>query len=156
MRFEHVVIVNEPDNPLIEDLSREELWFGLLCRVENPCAFLPGLETSRVLERSADRILRELDFGQVRIRDQVTLMPMEGVVFEAEQTADHAGGSLTIRIEEPVAGQLVLRFVYLTTLPEAQSGQPDVYSEFVKSAYHESDIDTVRVIRSIVTSGRSQ
>lgn len=156
MKFEHVVIVNEPDNPLLEDISREELWFGLLCRVEDPCAFLPGLESCSVIERGEQSLRRQLDFGQLRIRDRVTLEPMQSVTFEAEQTTEHAGGTLTIRIEEPVPGQLVLRFIYRTTLPERQGGEDDMVAQFVKSAYLESDIDTVRVIRGIVAAGRMQ
>ena len=156
MKFEHVVIVNEPDNPMVEDMTREELWFGLLCRVEDPRPFLPGLEGCSVLDRSEDELVRELDFGELKIRDRVTLVPMESVTFEAQKTAEHAGGTLTIRIEEPVPEQLVLRFMYATTLEEERDGGPDMIAQFVRSAYHESDIDTVRVIRGIVASGRMQ
>jgi len=156
VKFEHVVIVNEPDNPLLEDISREELWFGLLCRVENPAPFLPGLEGCSVLDRRGDELLRELDFGELKIRDRVTLVPMESVTFEAERTAEHAGGTLTIRIEEPVPEQLVLRFMYATTLQEENDDGPDIIAQLDRSAYHESDIDTVRVIRAIVSSGRMQ
>ena len=35
-------------------------------------------------------------------------------------------------------------------------GGKDNYAEFVKSAYHQSDLDTVRVIRMIAESGRIQ
>lgn len=156
MKFEHVVIVNEPDNPLLTDLSREELWFGLLCRVEDPRPFLPGLERCSVLERSEDEVLRELDFGELKIRDRVTLEPMESVTFEAQKTAQHAGGTLKIRIEEPAPAQLVLRFLYRTTLDEHDEGVTDMVTDFVRSAYHESDIDTVRVIREIVSNARLQ
>ncbi len=155
MKFEHIVIVNDPDNPLIEDLSREELWFGLLCRVENPLPFLPGLEACSVLERSEHGVLRELDFGQLCIRDRVTIEPMAAVTFEAEQSEAHAGGTLTIRIEEPVSGQLVLRFTYRTTQAEREDGST-MYADLVRSAYQQSDIDTVRIIRDIVSTRRMQ
>lgn len=156
MKFEHVVIVNDPDNPLATVLTREELWFGLLCRVEDSRPFLPGLEACRVLERSDTELRRELDFGGLVIRDRVTLQPMDWVRFETERTATHAGGTLMIGIEEPAPDTLVLRFSYVTTLSE-QSGSDDVaYAEYVKSAYHESDIDTLRVIRMIAESGRVQ
>lgn len=156
MKFEHLVVVNEPANPLIVDLSREELWFGLLCRAENPAPFLSGLESYAIVERRENLLIRDLCFGQVVIRDRVTLVPMDEVVFESERTDEHAGGSLTIRIEEPQADALVLRFIYRTTLAEGGVGTDGVYAEFVKSAYHESDIDTVRVIRMIAECGRTQ
>jgi hypothetical protein len=153
LKFEHVVIVNEPANPLIRDLSREELWFGLLCRVENARPFLPGLESCTIIERGANTLVRELQFGNVLIRDRVELNPMYSVCFESEPTPDHAGGRLTISIEEPQPDALVLRFVYRTTLSEGGLDDDGAYAPFVKSAYHASDIDTVRVIRMIAESG---
>lgn len=155
MNFEHLVVVNDPANPLITTLTREEVWFGLLCRVEDSRPFLPGLQACRVLERSDTELLRELDFGSVVIRDRVTLQPMEWVRFESERTAEHPGGVLTIGIEEPAPETMVLRFCYATTLTD-RSAEDARYAEFVKSAYHQSDIDTLRVIRMIAESGRLQ
>ena len=39
MKFEHLIEVNDLANPLQAPLSREELWFGLLCRAEDARAF---------------------------------------------------------------------------------------------------------------------
>jgi len=156
LKFEHIVAVNEPTDPTLRDLSREELWFGLLYRAEDPRPFLPGLEDCCIVARKEHVLWRELDFGGVRIRDKVTLEPLESVTFEAEKTQSHAGGILTIAIEEPQPDELVLRFTYRTTLPDNTGRKDDMYAEFVKSAYHESDIDTVRVIRMIAESGEIQ
>ena len=51
MNFEHLLQINDPENPLVDTLSRDQLWQGLLHRVENPSPFLPGLESSTILER---------------------------------------------------------------------------------------------------------
>lgn len=154
MKYEHLVEVNDVANPLVEALTREELWFGLLCRAEDPRPFLPGLEACEIVSRGETRLSRVLRFGQVEIRDEVSFETMEWVRFESAATAEHAGGSLTIRIEEPRAGALFLRFSYVTTLPEGAGSAEGQYADFVKSAYRESDIDTVRVIRMIAESSR--
>lgn len=156
MKFEHLVEVNDLANPLVSNLSREELWFGLYCRAEDPRPFLPGLETCDIVERSEAELVRELRFGSAVIRDRVTFSERQWIRFESEATAEHAGGSLTITIEEPEAGALFLRFCYATTLPEGATSPEGGYAEFVKSAYHQSDLDTVRVIRMIAESGRIQ
>lgn len=57
-------------------------------------------------------------------------------------------------IETPAPGALLVRFIYETTLPETDASGDDRYSEIVKSAYHEADLDTVRKIREIAHSGR--
>ncbi len=156
MKFEHLVIVNDVDNPLVSNLSREELWFGLLCRAEDARPFLPGLDACNVVERGDTELVRELRFGQVLIRDRVVFEPMQWIRFESERTEEHAGGSLTILIEEPAPEELVLRFVYRTSLPDSADSPDGQYAQYVKSAYHQSDIDTVRVIRMIAESGRIQ
>jgi hypothetical protein len=156
LKFEHLVQVNDRENPLVSDLSREELWFGLMCRAEDPRPFLPGLEGCEILERGADSMVRDLRFGQAVVRDRVLFEASQWVRFESEATSEHPGGSLTISIEEPEPGSLFLRFHYVTTLPEGSAGPDGGYAEFVKSAYRESDIDTVRVIRMISESGRPQ
>ena len=157
MRFEHLIEINDPLNPLIEPLSREQVWDGLMYRVDEPTVFLPGLERCVILSRSTDRVERELHFGQVRIRDTVTFALHDWVCFESAANAEHAGGRLTISLGQPEPGRLFLRFTYETTLPEGMApGEFLQVSEFVKSAYRESDVDTVRIIRMIAANGRPQ
>lgn len=154
MKFEHLVQINDPGNPLIESLTREQLWQGLMHRVEDPLPFLPGLESCTILERRETGIRRELNFGAARIQDQVTYEEDLWVRFDIPAAESHAGGSLTITIEEPAAGHLFLRFAYQTTLAEAKFSEDAGYVEYVKSAYHESDVDTVRIIRTLATGRR--
>ena len=155
MKFEHLIEVNDLANPLQMQLTREELWFGLLCRAEDACIFLPGLEACHIIERSEDRLVRDLHFGSAIIRDCVTFDPLHWMRFESEANEEHPGGSLVITIEEPEPGALFLRFAYQTSLPEG--GEEGRYAQFVRSAYHQSDLDTVRVIRMIAQSrGQAQ
>lgn len=151
MKFEHLIEVNDLANPLLTPLTREELWFGLLCRAEDARAFLPGLEACDIVERSAHRMVRDLHFGNAVIRDCVTFEPLHWIRFESDANEQHAGGSLTITIEEPEPGAFFLRFAYHTSLPEG--GEDARYAEFVRAAYHRSDVDTVRVIRMLAESG---
>lgn len=156
MKFEHLIEVNNLANPLQALLTREELWFGLLCRAEDARAFLPGLEACHIIERSDDGLVRDLHFGNTLIRDRVSFSTLDWVCFESEANEAHAGGSLTISIEEPEPGALFLRFRYHTTLPESAESEDAPYAELVRSAYHQSDLDTLRVIRMIAESGGLQ
>lgn len=156
MNFEHLIAINDPGNPLVVPLTRRQLWVGLLQRVDNPLLFLPGLDSFTILERRFDSARRELDFGSTRIRDTVTLREDESVHFDIEPGDMHAGGSLTIRIEEPEANHLFLRFTYVTGFA-AQAGSEDAgYVEYIKSAYYQSDLDCVRIIRTLAADGTCQ
>lgn len=152
MKFEHLIVINDPGNPLIVPLNRQQVWEGLLQRVHHPLPFLPGLESCTVLQRNEDFLLRELDFGAARIRDRVTMAVEEWVRFEIEAGEQHPGGSLTIRIEEPDREQLCLRFTYTTAI----AVEDQAYIEYVKSAYQQSDIDCVRIIRTLAAEGPCQ
>lgn len=156
MKFEHLVEVNDLADPNANLLTREELWFGLLCRAEDARPFLPGLEQCRIVSRDGGELVRELHFGPAVIRDRVRFHELEWISFEIEATADHAGGSLTITIEEPQPGALFLRFSYVTSLPDAAGTDDAKYADIVRSAYHQSDLDTLKVIRMIAESGRLQ
>jgi len=156
MNFEHLIQINDPENPLVETMTRDQLWQGLLHRVENAVPFLPGLESCTILERQADTLLRELDFGPAVIHDRVTLLAMEWVRFDIQPSEVHPGGSLMITIEEPEPGFLFLRFAYQTTLATDPNSEERAYIEYVKSAYNQSDIDCVRIIRTLAAGGKIQ
>lgn len=157
MHFEHLIEINDLNDPAIPDLTGEEVWFGLLCRAEDPRPFLPGLEACEILTREDTKLTRRLDFGQVVIHDTVQWEPMRWISFESRANEEHPAGLLTITLEQPSADApaLFLRFSYRTGLTEV-AGEDIQYAEFIRSAYHQSDVDTVRVIRMIAESTRTE
>jgi hypothetical protein len=153
VNFEHLVQINDPMNPLVSSLSREQLWQGLVLRAEKPQRFVLGLEGCEILSRDEHTFARELDYGAAKVRDRVILHPFNAVEYIIDPTEHHVGGSLTMSIEAPDPLQLFIRFVYRTSLPTSEDAETVRTSEIVKSAYRESDIDTVRVIRQMAESG---
>ena len=156
MNFEHLIQINDPENPLIAPLNRSQIWEGLVHRIENPMPFLPGLESCTILERQANELLRELNFGPAVIQDRVTLAEAQWVRFDIQPSPTHPGGSLTITIEEPQPAFLFLRFAYRTTLASDPNSEERAYIEYIKSAYHQSDVDCVRLIRTLAAEGALQ
>ena len=156
MKFEHLIQVNDPQNLLIPPLSRQQVWQGLLHRVEDSVPFLPGLESCVIIERRADTLLRQLDFGPAVIQDRATLVDARWVRFEIQPSPTHPGGSLTITIEEPEPALLFLRFTYQTTLASGPDSEDRAYIGYVKSAYHQSDVDCVQLIRTFTAGGMPQ
>lgn len=156
MNFEHLIQINDLQNPLIVVLSRDQLWQGLLHRVEDATPFLPGLESCTIIERHADHLLRKLDFGPAIIEDRVTLSEQQWVRFDIVPSEQHAGGSLTISIEEPEPEALFLRFAYTTSFGTNPNSEERAYIDYIKSAYHQSDIDCVRIIRTLAAGGSPQ
>lgn len=154
MRFEHLVAVNDPGLPLVAELSREQVWSGLMHRVEDARPFLPGLDRCLILARSEGLVERELHFGATRILDRVVCTENEWVRFETAATASHGGGSLTVRIEEPDTGWLMLRFIYETTHAIGTEAEHAALEDYLRQAYEAADIDTVRIIRELAAEAR--
>ena len=57
-------------------------------------------------------------------------------------------------IEEPSPNALFVRFEYDNGQTEQQDKENEMYDAYRRSAYEEADVDTVRVIRDLVESGR--
>lgn len=113
MRFEHLLQVTDPRDPRVEPMSREALWRGLLVRVESPERFPLGPDRCRVGAGSSEHEReRSIHYGSLCFEDVVTLEPARRIVFMPKPHEGAAPVQLTVLIEEPVAGELFLRFVY--------------------------------------------
>lgn len=148
MNFEHLIQINDASNPALPVLTRDQLWSGLVLRAEQPHLFVIGLDRCVVLDRSDNTLERELHFGQAVVRDHVAFTLGESVRYDIHAADGEIGGSLTMKIEEPEAGQLFLHFEYRTTLSTDESTEDARQTlGIVKEAYRSADIDTVRLIR---------
>lgn len=159
MRFEHLVQVNDPLMPLLTEVSRSQLWRGLVLRAEDPGQFVGGLVSSTIIARRQDgeatELERVLDFGSFRVHDRVRLVPLARSEIRTAAGATWPASRMTISIEEPEADALFLRFVY-----EAESevvgrdGLDEMTVALRQQAYEGADLDTVVRIRALVESGR--
>ncbi len=148
MRFEHLVQVNDFMNPLIEPLSRGELWEGLVRSIEEPALYLEGLDAMVVRSRAPGRMERELRFGAVVILDRVTLVAGERIEIVADGTALHPEARRTISLEEKPPGDLYLRFTY-EIRPQGHAPWSDQDFALVKQAWLRADLDLAGKVRAL-------
>jgi hypothetical protein len=157
MKFSHLIEINDPLNPLIDTLTREQLWRGLVMRAEQPMLFVEHLDDCRLSDKSVQSVTRELRYGKVIVKDVVSYLPLLQVRYQVPKQQDIAGSSLIMTIEEPEQEMLFVRFEYeddaVERQPAAQAEQ-EFYDEFRRSAYEEADIDTIRVIRELAAEGK--
>ena len=154
MKFEHLIEINNPGNPVIPILPLAHLWQGLKLRATAPQLFVPYLDQCDVTEISENKVARISQFGKLTVHDTVTFTPLQHVHYVVPPQGEIPASSLTMSIEQPENGALFVRFIYeddnsLITVPEEV-----MYEDFRKSAYLEADIDTIRVIRELALSGR--
>ncbi|HTJ95923.1 MAG TPA: SRPBCC family protein [Rhodocyclaceae bacterium] len=150
MNFEHLVEINDPGNPLVEPLSRNQLWQGLLLRAENPELSVIGLDACVVLDRGEGYLKRELRFGRLRIIDEVFMVPMEHVTYEVMPSENFPASRLRMAIEEPFPEHLFIRFTYSSVDADPE----ELVRDHLKQAYIQTDNDTVAVIRELAKMGK--
>ncbi len=154
MKFEHLIEINDPLNPLIDPLSREQLWRGLVLRADSPKLFVPHLDECTIDERESGSFRRKLRYGELVVVDRVLLTPLEEVRYEVAAQGEISASSLTMTIEAPGEQVLYVRFKYDDGHDAATDAANAMYDEFRKSAYQEADIDTIRVVRELAAQGR--
>lgn len=148
LAFEHIIQINDPDQPQIQVMSRTQLWEGLLFRAKYPGHFNPALN-SRIENMSDTGFTRVLQIGAYELREEVEL---EGEIEIRTSTGHNQfmfAESIT-RIEEPSTDYLFVRFVYRRD--SANSDGIDV-DEYLKSAYVQNDRDAVTRMREFVLTG---
>lgn len=153
MKFAHLIEINDPLNPLLDPLSRAQIWRGLVLRATTPTTFVPHLDRCTLLEQSGLHLVRELQFGDVILRDKVRFLPQQQVIYEVPAQEGIPPSRLTMTIEEPEPDVLFVRFEYENEVSAEQDAVNAMYDDFRRSAYKESDIDTIRVIRQLAEAG---
>lgn len=154
MKFHHIVEINDPLNPLLESLTRAQVWRGLVLRAEQPGLFMPHLDHCELLGRTENSVVRELRYGTLKIRDTVVYFPQHRIEYRVPPQTDIPASSLTMSIEEPRADCLQVRFDYDDGTVESAGSMDGFYNEFRHSAYKEADLDTISLIRQLAQDGK--
>ena len=151
LHFEHLVQINDPADPRVAPLRRDQLWRGLVMRAEYPASFVPWLDDCSI-ERDGADLLRTLRFGQQTVRDRVHFDGEDAVDYVV-LADDDAGSSfrMSMRIEQPAVDALFVRFTYEAYSADHRDTGPHVGA--VREAYRLADIDTIFRIRQLAESG---
>ncbi len=155
MQFEHIIQINSFELGAPPLLSREQVWRGIALRVYDPAHFIIGLEGHAVRhherrEDGSEVIERTLHFGPFEVEDRAILVPMEQIRIDVAATDRWPACSAQVRIEEPEAGFLFLRFIYEWDDEDpSERALSDDERAIREQAYLAMDMDTVIRIRQL-------
>lgn len=153
MKFEHLIQINDLQREDAVVLTRDQLWKGLILRAESPELFIEHLDQCDVVDRSADTLHRVLHYGELVIKDHVTLLPLIHVHYQVPKQGEVPASHMRMTIEEPEAQSLFVRFEYDIQDNMEETEENKMYNDFRRSAYQQADMDTVRIIRELVEQG---
>ena len=154
MRFEHLIEINSPSatvQGMAQPFTRDQLWQGLMARVQTPQRFPNGPERCDWHEAEPGLFKRTLHFGQHVMHDEVRVSLRERLQFTPDSHGETAPIQLTITIEEPQTAQMVLRFVYLAM--GEQTAEEAYYNDYRHNAWLHNDRDMVRTLREWLDEG---
>jgi hypothetical protein len=154
MKFEHLIEINDLNNPLVPRMTREQLWNGLVLRAEFPRLFITYLDSCVITSRDLDSLTRTMQFGDLKIHDHVYFSFLDYVHYRVHQQGEIPESSMRMTIEEPAPSALFVRFFYDDGHTEQEDMENATYNDFRRSAYVEADIDTVKVLREMLDIGR--
>jgi hypothetical protein len=154
MKFEHLIEINDPLNPLADTMTREQLWRGLVLRAENPKMFMPHLDECTLGERESGSFTRRLRYGELVIDDVVHMTPLQEVRYDVPAQGEIAASRMTMTIEAPSEGVMWVRFLYDDGNASATDEMGKMYEDFKKSAYQEADLDTIKIVRQLASEGK--
>jgi len=141
-----------PVNPpgVEPQLSRDDVWQGLVLKAENALPFVPAMSRCNVLERSGDVIIREIEFRGDPALERVTLTPKQTVTFE--RLKGNVMGSIRNDIEEDENGKLSLRFSFDLLLTGVEEGSDTElrYAETMQGDYLKAAGATLAAVRRTV------
>ncbi len=152
MKFEHLIEINNFEDPRSDKLNREQLWQGLLLRAKKPTLFIPHMDAYEITQESENTLTRLLDFGKFKVKDKVEMIPMQKLLFHIPSQGDIMESRLEISISEPFSNHFFVRFIYEDA--SLDEGANAMYNDFRRSAYKEMDIDSIRIIRQLVAQGK--
>ena len=117
-------------------------------------AFMDHVDRVRIIERGEQWLQREMVMGKLIVQDKIDYTHETQVHYHTAASEDHGAGEMIMKIEEPISESLFVRFTYVTPHPDTPDPETAHYLEFLKSAWRETDIDTIRKIRELAAMGQ--
>lgn len=154
MKFSHSIVINDPQNPGVAPLTRQQLWLGLVLRAQAPKLFMPHLDQCLLSDATDNTVMRALHYGNLVIRDRVTFHALQHVHYAVPAQGEIAASSLVMRIEEAQPDALSVCFEYDNGNNDAADADDEMYNDYRRAAYRAADNDTITLIRELAAQGK--
>jgi ketosteroid isomerase-like protein len=146
-QLSRTVPVNEPKKSF---LSRHDVWTGLLMKANNALPYVPEMKQCNVVEKGDGWLVRDIMLKDVPLREKVTFVPEEKVIFE--RTRGSELGRIENVIGEDANGNLTLTFAFSLKkdgIPEGSDAEKAHFAP-MESAYLNAVASTLAAVRRTV------
>jgi hypothetical protein len=136
-------------NPI---LNKEQLWKGIEAKAQDPVIFVPGMESSRIVERTEDGFIREVVVRGETFRERITLLPPVQIRFDRIEGRE--SGWITNTLSEGPHG-LLLTYTIAIGFPGVWPGSEEEQrlGAVLADNYAQAIDLTLATIRKLVVEG---
>lgn len=146
-----------PVNPKSEKdlipLNRDEIWAGLVMKVEDARPFVPLMTKCETTQRFANGVVREIVFDGMPLKERIILYPKEKIEFIRVGIGEEMG-TIWNEILEDQNGELQLRFAFELEIPDLSKAEEDAYRERRATGYLNAVQATLTHLRGLKAEGK--
>lgn len=150
----YAISVSFDVNPATErvQISRTQMWAGLVQKAENALPFVTAMDECTVLERFEQGLLRRISLRGTSIRERISFTPEVQVLFERIDDPDH--GWISNVLSDSDRG-LTLTFTFALAFPGVAAGSDEERQrgEEVRASYVSAVAATITEVRRRVSAG---
>lgn len=135
------------------DLTRGQVWCGLVMKAENAVPFVAAMESCTVIDRGENWLLRDIRLRGEDMQERVTFEPETRVTFERVRSS--AMGTILNEIAEDPDEGLQLRFTFSLEIEGVPVGSAEesAFAERMADSYLQAVDSTLATIRRLEQAG---
>jgi len=134
-------------------LTRDDLWNGLMRKVDDAKPFVPLMTKCEVTQRFENGVVRDIVFDGMELKERIIFYPKERVEFQRVGVGDEMG-TIWNEILEDEKGELHLRFAFELEVPNLTEEQEQEYEEKRAKGYLNAVQATLDYLRNLQVEGR--
>ncbi len=152
INVDHTLPINPDKGGGKPILTRDQVWEGLLMKVDDAKTFVPLMTKCDVIQRLENGVVREIIFDGMALKERIIFYPKRKVEFLRVGVGDEMG-TIWNEILEDDDGELHLRFAFELEVPNLSSEDEKNYEQKRAKGYLESVHATLEHLRGLAAKG---
>lgn len=153
IKVDKTLPINPDKSGAVPILSRDQVWRGLMMKVDDARPFVPLMTKCDVTERWDNGLLRDIIFDGMSLSEKITFYGQEKVAFERVGGGDELG-TIWNEIIEDADGELHLRFAFELEVPNLSEAEERDYRENRARGYLAAVKATLDLLRKLSAQGK--
>jgi len=153
IKVDKTLPINPDKSGAVPVLGRDQVWRGLMMKVDDARPFVPLMTKCEVTERWDSGLLRDIAFDGMALSEKITFYPKQKVEFERVGGGDELG-TIWNEIIEDADGELHLRFRFELEVANLTAAEERNYQENRATGYLAAVKATLDLLRKLSAQGK--